>query len=347
MLHPKCQEKFERDHKEENGDLVLQVRDKIGQFDHGGTGQFEAYVSEGYFVKSYLGKPKPGKAGTADFLQAVAPVENNPFLFHDPDDDNIALNKVVAIYYKKSNPKLFVEYNHERIEVTYGIVEFNAKGGDLKGYIDHQAEIPTDVLKTMTERLEGAIEFLHDQNLVHRDIKPDNILIQTRGDPTSCRLADFGGLAPPDLTFFLPRRGGAIHGTSLPYLSPKLLAYYYLKKTGGMVDDVKIEPVDDWWAFGITMLELVSGKFFMPEGDELIKQKLFGLSFDYIYGDKPGPLVSFLSQLINEGAGGHPMIGNKIYDYLQMSVPELEQVPHGPKDSAYRSSDEDNDEDDV
>lgn len=82
----------------------------------------------------------------------------------------------------------------------------------------------TDVLKLELEEVQiasilretlKALEHLHEQNIVHRDIKSDNILITRKG---GVRLADFGFTT--ELTPEQPKRRSVV-GT--PYWSTFLL----------------------------------------------------------------------------------------------------------------------------
>jgi eukaryotic-like serine/threonine-protein kinase len=65
-------------------------------------------------------------------------------------------------------------------------------GGDLRQYVrDRGALKPSEVLGIL-ERITGAIAEAHEQKILHRDIKPPNILFSRIGDVLMPKLADFG-----------------------------------------------------------------------------------------------------------------------------------------------------------
>ncbi|KAG4035705.1 hypothetical protein MFRU_001g04730 [Monilinia fructicola] len=83
----------------------------------------------------------------------------------------------------------FIEYVDWE-EYLYLIMEFVPEG-DLTGLVTQCRYLPEPTVKTITLQLLSALKHLHDLNITHRDIKPDNILCQSR-DPIHVKLTDFG-----------------------------------------------------------------------------------------------------------------------------------------------------------
>lgn len=64
-------------------------------------------------------------------------------------------------------------------------------GGDLGQLVGEHGRLPEAVVKVMSDQLLDALGYLHDNNITHRDVKPDNILIQST-TPFNVKLTDFG-----------------------------------------------------------------------------------------------------------------------------------------------------------
>jgi serine/threonine protein kinase len=86
-----------------------------------------------------------------------------------------------------------------------------------------------------------ALQAVHDLGLVHRDVKPSNIMVDHNQEPV---LIDFGIVFDESRTR-MTQTGGMV-GT-LSYMAPELL------------EGVKAGPAADWFAWGITAYQLLEG----------------------------------------------------------------------------------------
>lgn len=63
--------------------------------------------------------------------------------------------------------------------------------GDLMTYINTGQVMPEYLCKQVARQICQALDYLHRQNVTHRDIKPDNILVASN-EPFVVKLSDFG-----------------------------------------------------------------------------------------------------------------------------------------------------------
>lgn len=64
-------------------------------------------------------------------------------------------------------------------------------GGDLGKLISYQGVLGEEYARVVSQQLLSALGYLHANNITHRDVKPDNILIQSLS-PIEVKLTDFG-----------------------------------------------------------------------------------------------------------------------------------------------------------
>src|ERR1700709_2630791 len=111
------------------------------------------------------------------------------------------------------HPNLIGVYDYaDRAERPYLVMEF-VPGGDLASRIKHGA---IDCERLARELL-GAVAHIHAAGIVHRDIKPQNVLVAPDG---SAQLIDFGIALPADATALT--RTGHLLGTAR-YLAPEVM----------------------------------------------------------------------------------------------------------------------------
>ncbi|MBS1984828.1 MAG: serine/threonine protein kinase [Bdellovibrionales bacterium] len=133
-------------------------------------------------------------------------------------------------------------YDYRRVDSdAYLIMEY-IDGFDLAEVLERTGALPLDIALMVGVRILHGLAYVHSHGMIHRDLKPDNVRINTRGE---VKIMDFGiALDPSESTLTMP---GVLIG-SPHYLSPE------------QVTGEKLDPRADLFAFGITLYEIVTGK---------------------------------------------------------------------------------------
>lgn len=141
-----------------------------------------------------------------------------------------------------SHPNIVSIYDIGEEEQCYFIVMEYVEGVTLKTFIKDFQPVPLETIVYIMEQVGLAIEHAHDYGIVHRDIKPHNILVDTNDQ---VKVTDFGiALAVTSATMTYTN---AILG-SAHYLSPE-------QAKGG-----KATEKSDIYALGIVLYECLTGR---------------------------------------------------------------------------------------
>lgn len=126
-------------------------------------------------------------------------------------------------------------------QTYYMVMEFVA-GTDLRDLLVSRGSLAPAQATEIMSHVCDALAAAHTAGVVHRDVKPENVLIARNG---RVKVADFGIAAVADADRTMP--GGGIPGT-LRYLSPEQAAGH------------EATPASDVWAAGAVLSELLTGR---------------------------------------------------------------------------------------
>ncbi len=161
--------------------------------------------------------------------------------------------------------KLAAKLNHANVVAVYDLVEEeidgqrqqwlvmeHVEGSDLAELIHQRGPLSPDDAAPILSQVAGALAAAHGAGIVHRDVKPSNILVAPDGQ---VKLNDFGiarTSSDPALT-----QTGLVTG-SPAYLSPEVAS------------GQQATPASDVWSWGATLFHALEGRPPYQVGDNLL-----------------------------------------------------------------------------
>ncbi|KAL4816575.1 kinase-like domain-containing protein [Aspergillus spinulosporus] len=121
---------------------------------------------------------------------------------------------------------------------SYIVVDL-MNGGDLRFHISRKC-FTEEAVRFWLAELGCALRYIHSQGIIHRDVKPDNVLLDSEGH---VHLADFNVASD-----FRPGKPLTSKSGTLAYLAPEVY------EGGGYYFEV------DWWSLGVTFYECIYNK---------------------------------------------------------------------------------------
>jgi len=141
-----------------------------------------------------------------------------------------------------SHPNIVTIYDAgEEQDLAYIAMEF-LTGHDLTRYCKPDKLLPLPAVFHIVIKAAEALDYAHNQNVVHRDIKPGNIIFESKSGDV--KITDFGIARITDSS---KTRTGTVLGTPA-YMSPEQLA------------GERIDGRSDIFSLGVMFYQLVSGQ---------------------------------------------------------------------------------------
>jgi tRNA A-37 threonylcarbamoyl transferase component Bud32 len=166
----------------------------------------------------------------------------------DPTSDLSELRFIreIRTLARLQHPNILPLHDSGHVEALLYYVMPYISGDTVRDRIDREKQMSVEAACSIARDVADALAYAHAQGIIHRDIKPDNILLST-DHPI---LADFGIARVIDLAGVrqLTRTGAASPGTPA-YMSPEQL-----------MADKELDGRSDTYSLGCVLFEMLTGK---------------------------------------------------------------------------------------
>jgi serine/threonine protein kinase len=215
------------------------------------------------------------KLGSGRFGEVVLAKNTNEDLFSIKKIkiDNYAVNEI-SISKKLKGIKNVVEFidSYTKDDYYHIVYEF-INGESLLDLMKDKNLSYQDSLDVIEQLIDG-LYYIHDKNIAHMDIKPENVMTSIIDNKISIKYIDFGLSCDEQ-----PKMSKKICG-SVPYLSRESLFLIDIKG----IDDAKCRDI---WSLGVLLYEFMHGENIFPnnpEGDIPIPECVRKMKIYFFYG---------------------------------------------------------------
>lgn len=235
-------------------------------------------------------------------------------------------NREARAVARLSGPNLVEIYDFGQYKDTYFIAMQYVEGDDLKKILRYSGPRPPVEAVAIINQVLQALAVAHANGIIHRDVKPQNILVQKRDGMV--KLTDFGVAHASD-SAEITATGSAI-GTAY-YMAPE-------QAKGGPVS-----PATDLYSVGVVLYEVLSGQlpFFGREPLEVMYQHLHNRppTFASIGAKVPVPLEQVVQRALAKDPLQRYQSANEMRTALTSALAMIEAQARTRAGAAWRVAD--------
>lgn len=272
---------------------------------------------DGYRIEELLGKGGMARVYRALDLKLkrhVAIKVINPQV-RNPQNYQARFDKEARSVASLKHPNIVTVYRYNNINDFYFMAMDFIDGADLAWMLNDYAgsgdlmdfETVAKIMKQMT----SALDYAHRNGVIHRDVKPSNIMIDREGNAI---LTDFGlALIADEGTF------GEVFG-SPHYMSPEQA-----------INSATVVPASDLYSLGVVLYEMLTGEIPFNEGSalDIARAHVDSVPPDpmSLRPDLPNAFIPVLKKALAKKAKERYATGAELYEAIDKAIKKASYRP--------------------
>jgi serine/threonine protein kinase len=202
------------------------------------------YLIEGILGTGGMARVYRGYDDNLDRYAAIKVIEPQLIASAEEDEYRERFLREARAIARLNHPRIVGVYQFNQIGNLYYIAMDYIEGRNLrdilKSYIKQDKMMPTSELMMVLRDIADALDYAHRQSIIHRDVKPSNIIVTDEGHAV---LTDFG-LALNAVEGTIGNTFGSVH-----YIAPEQA-----------ISSAQAVPQSDQYSLGIVAYELLTGR---------------------------------------------------------------------------------------
>ncbi len=283
-------------------------------------------IKEKYVIRHSLGDGGHGEVWLADdkTLQRQVAVKR----LRSPDSSpqiDARFKQEAIIMATLNHPNIIPIFDMFEDDGRFYLVMEYCAAGSLKTFLYENGALPLEETVELGKSVARALQVMHGKGIIHRDVKPGNILLSQNGEGLTIKLTDFG-IAHHSRGNQQLTQTGDVMGTPL-YLAPEQITGRAVNKT-------------DVYALGALLYGLLAGRHYLDlNGDSFENRRCIleetPLSVRDVRSDVPVWLDELIIGALSKTAGKRPsatQFYNRLQsqgasDYPSAPTPKIQDAP--------------------